>query len=102
MSKHRRHDTAADVTGASDPESIPSTLDPNLDTEAFDLEDEIDEIDRENHDPVEQDNPEDEIFADVQRAAEAMPADTPADRADQTDKRMEKPPRAADLDLDEE
>lgn len=101
MSKHQRHIPAADDADASDPDSIPSTLDPNLDTETFDLEDGLDELAREGHDPIEQDNPEDEIYADVQRAAEAMPVDTPADRADQTDKRMERPPRP-DLNLDDD
>lgn len=87
----------ADQTGASDPESIPSTLDPNLDPDAIDLEAELDDVERERHTATEEDNPEDEIFGEVQRAAESLPADTPVDRADQTDKRMENPPNGSDL-----
>ena len=103
MSKTSRHpqDTRArqqgDQTGASDPESIPSTLDPNLDTDAIDLERELGQAERDLHTATEEDNPEDEISEEVQRAAESLPSDTPVDRADQTDKRMENPPNGSDL-----
>ncbi|TXI79465.1 MULTISPECIES: hypothetical protein [unclassified Cupriavidus] len=100
MTKTTRHATPADQTGKSDPESIPSTLDPNLDPDATDLERELAEHEREEHDPVEQDNPEEEIYGDVQRAAESLPADVPVDRADQTDKRMENPPARVDIERD--
>jgi len=101
MSKTSRHphDTPSrqgDKTGASDPESIPSTLDPNLDTDASDLERELGQAERDLH-VAEEDNPEDEISDEVQRAAESLPSDTPVDRADQTDKRMENPPNGSDL-----
>ncbi|CAG2128643.1 hypothetical protein D3C87_1034130 [compost metagenome] len=106
MSKRSRHphDTPprrADQTGASDPASIPSTLDPNLDTDAGDLERELElemgQTERDLHVATEEDNPEDEISEEVQRAAESLPSDTPVDRADQTDKRMENPPNGSDL-----
>ncbi|RZT39073.1 hypothetical protein [Cupriavidus agavae] len=88
-----------DDTGASDPRSIPSTLDPNLDTENLDLEldDDLSDVEREGRGGTEDVLPEEEISEEVQRAAEELPADTPVDRADQTDKRMENPPNGSDL-----
>ena len=87
----------ADTTGASDPESIPSTLDPNLDIDASDLERELGDVEREEHEPTDSALPEEEISDEVRRAAEELPVDTPVDRADQTDKRMETPPSGSDL-----
>ncbi|WP_404995015.1 hypothetical protein [Cupriavidus pauculus] len=99
MSKTIRRPTPSPVddTGASDPESIPSTLDPNLDPDAADIERELGEVERESHQPPEDEIPEEEISDEVIRAAEGLPADTPVDRADQTDKRMENPPSGKDL-----
>lgn len=101
MSKNSRRSHSqnepVDTTGASDPESIPSTLDPNLDTAASDLERELGEVERESHMPDGDEIPEEEIADEVREAAEGLPADTPVDRADQTDKRMETPPSGKDL-----
>ena len=97
MSQTTRHpDQPEDPTGASDPESIPSTLDPDLDLDASDIERELDDVARERHQPDEDEIPEDAISDEVVRAAEGLPADTPVDRADQTDKRMENPPGGGD------
>jgi len=87
-----------DDTGESDPSSIPSTLDPNLDTDALDPEEDLGtELEREFPGGAEDALPEEEISEEVQRAAEELPSDTPVDRADQTDKRMETPPSGSDL-----
>ncbi|WP_420995490.1 hypothetical protein ACKI2N_005190 [Cupriavidus sp. 30B13] len=72
-------------------ESIPSTLDPRLDAEAADIENELDESARQSHEPPPDEVPEEDM-GEVERAAESLPADTPVDRADQTDQREEHPP----------
>jgi hypothetical protein len=101
MSKTQRHsqpDDTAETSDTDEPQGIPSTLDPSLDSEATDdIEKELGDIARARHEPPEDEIPEDEIFEEVRRAAEELPADTPVDRADQTDKRMENPPSAKDL-----
>ncbi|SDP49243.1 hypothetical protein SAMN04488595_11043 [Ralstonia sp. 25mfcol4.1] len=103
MSKTTRHgrpdaDSKSRNLEAADPEGIPSTLDPRLDSEATeDIERELGDVSRERHEPDDDELPEDEIFDEVRRAAEELPADTPVDRADQTDKRMENPPSGSDL-----
>ncbi|CAG9168481.1 hypothetical protein CURE108131_08715 [Cupriavidus respiraculi] len=90
-----RRDAAQD--GAEDGLSIPSTLDPNLDVEAIDSDMAIDGLPDRRPGPREDIgdepmNPEDEIFERVEDAAESIPADMPADKADQTDRREERPP----------
>lgn len=103
MSKTTRHshpdaDSKSRNIEAAEPEGIPSTLDPRLDTDAAeDIEREIEDVSRERHETDDDALPEDEIFDEVRRAAEELPADTPVDRADQTDKRMENPPSGSDL-----
>ncbi|WP_172966126.1 hypothetical protein [Cupriavidus pauculus] len=93
-----RPEAAAPDVDLSETESIPSTLDPTLDPETTEeLEREIGDIAPENHEPPEDEIPEEAIFEEVRRAAEELPADTPVDRADQTDKRMENPPSGSDL-----
>lgn len=73
--------------------NIPSTLDPDLDQETNDIEDEIAHRDDEAHSAEEDETPEEEIAEEVVRAAEALPADVPVDKADRTDEREEHPPR---------
>jgi hypothetical protein len=95
-----RHDAQED--GAEEGLSIPSTLDPNLDVEAIDSDMAIDGLpDRRPgaHEDIgdEPMNPEDEILERVEDAAESIPADMPVDKADQTDKREERPPSRDDL-----
>ncbi|GJG96980.1 hypothetical protein [Cupriavidus pauculus] len=101
MSKTSRHihpDRASNTTESGEPEGIPSTLDPSLEAEATDdLERELSDVACESHEPSDDELPEDEIFEEVRRAAEELPSDTPVDRADQTDKRMETPPSGSDL-----
>ncbi|WP_354684372.1 hypothetical protein [Cupriavidus necator] len=89
--KRSRGQTA---TGAarSDAGNIPSTLDPDLDQETNDIEDEITHRDDESHMPTEDEIPEEEIADEVVRAAEGLPADMPVDKADRTDDRDEQPP----------
>jgi len=98
MSKTTRQTHPDREVNTDEPHGIPSTLDPSLDPEATDeLEQELSDVTREGHVPPEDEIPEEEIEEEVRRAAEELPADTPVDRADQTDKRMENPPSGADL-----
>ncbi|SOY67434.1 conserved hypothetical protein [Cupriavidus taiwanensis] len=92
-----RHNTA---TGAARAEagSIPSTLDPDLDQETNDIENELEQREEDAHSPEEDETPEEEIADEVVRAAEALPADVPVDKADRTDEREEKPPRPPRVD----
>lgn len=87
--------------------TIPSILDPtelddtweNLD-EAVDIfaEEAPEPIDfRHGHEPDDDDTP-DESMNEITRAAESIPADTPADRADRSAEREEHPPMPPSID----
>lgn len=89
--------------------SIPSTLDPDFVEEAGaigNLADEIDMNEGAGHGlddsvpPGGEELPEEALARQVEDAAEAMPTDTPADRADQSDQRDEVQPRRRGGDLD--
>ncbi|SPS00295.1 hypothetical protein [Cupriavidus taiwanensis] len=88
------------ATGAARAEAgnIPSTLDPDLDQETNDIEDELAHREEEAHSPEEEETPEEEIADEVVRAAEALPSDVPVDKADRTDEREENPPRPPRVD----
>lgn len=88
------------ATGAARAEagSIPSTLDPDLAQETDDIENELAQRDEDAHSPEEEETPEEEIADEVVRAAEALPADMPVDKADRTDEREENPPRPPRVD----
>ncbi|MDQ0142292.1 hypothetical protein [Cupriavidus necator] len=88
------------ATGAAraDAGNIPSTLDPDLDQETNDIENEFEQREEDAHTPEDEETPEEEIADEVVRAAEALPADVPVDKADRTDEREENPPRAPRLD----
>jgi len=86
--KHQRpHVVRVSETDA--PGRIPSTLDPDLAQETDDIEDELRQHADESHEPP-SDEPRDD---DIRHAAEDLPSDVPADRADHTDEREERPPR---------
>ncbi|SPA34956.1 hypothetical protein [Cupriavidus taiwanensis] len=88
------------ATGAARSEAgnIPSTLDPDLAQETDDIENELAQRDEDAHSPEEEETPEEEIADEVVRAAEALPADMPVDKADRTDEREENPPRPPRVD----
>ena len=88
------------ATGAARAEAgnIPSTLDPDLEQETDDIENELAQRDEDAHSPEEEETPEEEIADEVVRAAEALPADMPVDKADRTDDREENPPRPPRVD----
>lgn len=90
------------ATGAARAEAgnIPSTLDPDLDQEASDIESELEQRDEDAHMPAEDEIPEEEIADEVVRAAEGLPAEVPVDKADRTDDREEHPPNPARLGKD--
>ncbi|ULX52641.1 hypothetical protein A9P79_07405 [Cupriavidus taiwanensis] len=92
-----RHNTATRAARA-EAGNIPSTLDPDLDQETNDIENELEQRDENAHSPEEEETPEEEIADEVVRAAEALPADVPVDKADRTDEREEKPPRPPRVD----
>lgn len=89
--KRARGETASHAARA-DAGNIPSTLDPDLEQETNDIEDEIVQRDDESHVATEDEIPEEEIADEVVRAAEGLPADMPVDKADRTDDRNEQPP----------
>ncbi|AGW94206.1 MULTISPECIES: hypothetical protein [Cupriavidus] len=88
----RSRDQTASRAARAEAGNIPSTLDPDLDQETDDIEDEIVQRDEEAHTPTEDESPEEEIADEVVRAAEGLPADMPVDKADRTDDRDEQPP----------
>ncbi len=78
--------------------AIPSTLDPDTDIEPIDSDMNLEglpELDQDYpHDNrTEALLPEEQIGERIEDAAEGIAPDTPADRADQTDRREERPPR---------
>ncbi|SOY66888.1 hypothetical protein [Cupriavidus taiwanensis] len=92
----RRRSRENTATGAAraDAGNIPSTLDPDLEQETNDIENEIEQRDEDAHRPEEEETPEEEIADEVVHAAEDLPAEVPVDKADRTDEREENPPRA--------
>ncbi len=78
--------------------SIPSSLDPDTDIEPIDSDMNLDGLPEQEQD-YPHDNrteallPEEQIGERIADAAEGIPPDTPADRADHTDQREERPPR---------
>jgi hypothetical protein len=71
---------------------LTSILDPDLELDAENDEAALRLYADERHAPPEDDPPEDDPY-EVERAAESLPSDVPADRADRTDDREEYPPR---------
>lgn len=78
--------------------AIPSSLDPDTDIEPIDSDMNLDGLPEQEQD-YPHDNrteallPEEQIGERIADAAEGIPPDTPADRADHTDQREERPPR---------
>lgn len=78
--------------------AIPSSLDPDTDIEPIDSDMNLDGLPEQEQD-YPHDNrteallPEEQIGERIEDAAEGIAPDTPADRADQTDRREERPPR---------
>lgn len=98
ISRRSHPDMPVDDAGASDPDTVPSTLDPDLEYEASEeIERELADAGHRRHMGSDDEIPEEEISEEVIHAAEELPSDTPVDRADQTDKRMENPPSGRDL-----
>lgn len=106
---HARESVADDTENASaeaqrerevreEARAIPSTLDPDTDIEPIDSDMNLEglpELDQDYpHDNrTEALLPEEQIGERIEDAAEGIAPDTPADRADQTDRREERPPR---------
>jgi len=78
--------------------AIPSSLDPDTDIEPIDSDMNLEGLPEQEQD-YPHDNrteallPEEQIGERIADAAEGIPPDTPADRADHTDQREERPPR---------
>jgi hypothetical protein len=78
--------------------AIPSSLDPHTDIEPIDSDMNLEGLPEQEQD-YPHDNrteallPEEQIGERIADAAEGIPPDTPADRADHTDQREERPPR---------
>lgn len=78
--------------------AIPSSLDPDTDIEPIDSDMNLEGLPEQEQD-YPHDNrteallPEEQIGERIEDAAEGIAPDTPADRADQTDRREERPPR---------
>lgn len=78
--------------------AIPSSLDPDMDIEPIDSDMNLEGLPEQEQD-YPHDNrteallPEEQIGERIADAAEGIPPDTPADRADHTDQREERPPR---------
>jgi hypothetical protein len=90
----RSRENTATGAARADAGNIPSTLDPDLDQETNDIEEEIEQREEDAHSAEEEETPEEEIADEVVRAAEDLPAEVPVDKADRTDEREENPPRA--------
>ncbi|AQV98040.1 hypothetical protein BJN34_29670 [Cupriavidus necator] len=90
----RSRENTASGAARADAGYIPSTLDPDLERETDDIEEEIEERENEAHTAQDEESPEEEIADEVMHAAEDLPAEVPADKADHTDQREEHPPRA--------
>ncbi len=87
--------SSVEATGGN----VPSTLDPDLTEPAENIDAELAEIDRERHEPPDEALlPEEQIYEDIERAVERLPADVPVDKADRTDERVERPPSPPKID----
>ncbi|MGY2490361.1 hypothetical protein [Cupriavidus sp. CP313] len=90
----RSRENTASGAARADAGHIPSTLDPDLEQETDDIEEEVEQRGNEAHIVQDEESPEEEIADEVVHAAEDLPAEVPVDKADHTDEREERPPRA--------